>query len=43
MGTCLVEILLEKLIVGKLCRYELLLFDGIVLTGKFCVGVPRSR
>ena len=24
----------------KLYRFELLFFDGTVLTGKFCVGVP---
>ena len=26
----------------KLYRFELLLFDGTVITGKFCVGVPLN-
>ena len=26
----------------KLYRFELLFFDGTVITGKFCVGVPLN-
>ena len=26
----------------KLYKFELLFFDGTVLTGKFCVGVPLN-
>ena len=27
----------------KLYRFELLFFDGTVITGKFCVGVPLKH
>ena len=27
----------------KLYRFELLFFDGTVITGKFCVGVPLNN
>ena len=40
--SCFVHQLLEKLILRKLYRFELLFFDGTVLTGKFCVGVPLN-
>ena len=25
------------------CKFELLFFDGTVITGKFCVGVPLNN
>ena len=42
MVTYLIDILVEKLIIMKLYRFELLFFDGTVITGKFCVGVPLN-
>ena len=42
MVTYLIDILVEKLIVMKLYKFELLFFDGTVITGKFCVGVPLN-
>ena len=43
MVTYCIEILVEKLIIMKLYRFELLFFDGTVITGKFCVGVPLNN
>ena len=42
MVTYWIEILVEKLITMKLYRSELIFFDGTVITGKFCVGVPLN-
>ena len=41
-GHLLVAELIEKLIIMKLYRFELLFFGGTVITGKFCVGVPLN-
>ena len=34
--------IVEKVMYEIIYRFELLFFDGSVLTGKFCVGVPLN-
>ena len=41
LGPLLFSIII--LIVMKLYRFALLFFDGSVITGKFCVGVPVNN
>ena len=42
IASSLLSLTVDKLIIMKLYRFELLLFDGTVITGKFCVGVPLN-